>query len=281
MREEQATMTSGLMPAPLDIAGISVVPFASYDQALECIEENIEAENKSFWVAINPLKMYAAWRKPDLLNLLRQTNVGFCDGVGVSLASRILHGQRINRITGCDLFFKLLCLASRKDWGVYLLGASAESNAAAYAELQKRSPGLRIAGRQDGYFEDSQKVVEHINASGADLLFVAMGSPKQEDWICQHRHAIDAKFCMGVGGSFDVASGSVSRAPKLFCRTGTEFLFRILSEPRKRWIHPKILLCYLLKILRTKLSGLRVPKKRKPPVFRTRNNIGTFHRTSG
>jgi N-acetylglucosaminyldiphosphoundecaprenol N-acetyl-beta-D-mannosaminyltransferase len=222
--------------------------------------------------------MCAAWREPNLLNLLRQTNVGFCDGVGVSLASRILYGQRINRITGCDLFFKLISLASRKDWSVYLLGASAESNAAAYSELQRSSPGLKIAGRQDGYFKNSQKVVEQINASGADLLFVAMGSPRQEDWICRHRHAIDAKFCMGVGGSFDVASGSVSRAPKLFCATGTEFLFRILSEPRKRWIHPKILFCYLLKIFRTKLSDVRMRKKRKPPVLRTRDDTEMLHR---
>ncbi len=273
MRHDQPGVKDDLFPASLDIAGISVVPFASYQHALDCVEETVESNQKSFWVAINPIKIHAAWKKPDLLNLLRQSNVGFCDGVGVSIASRILHGQRINRITGCDLFFRLLSLASKKDWGIYLLGASAESNAAAHAELQKTFPDLRIAGVQHGFFADSQKVVEQINASRADLLFVAMGSPRQEDWICRHREAISAKFCMGVGGSFDVVSGNVTRAPRLFCMTGTEFLYRILSEPRKRWVHPKILLCYLLKILQTRLAETAAPKKRKPLVLSARDNV--------
>ncbi len=260
--QDQATLTNEVIPASLDIAGIPVVPFASYDQALECAEEIIESNQKSFWVAINPIKIYNAWYQPDLLNLLRQSNVGICDGVGVSIASRILHGRSINRITGCDLFFRLLSLACRKDWSIYLLGASAQSNAAACSALQKRFPGLRIAGRQDGFFKDSQKVVEQINASGADLLFVAMGSPRQEDWISRHRQAIHARFCMGVGGSFDIAAGRITRAPKLFCKTGTEFLYRILSEPRKRWAHHKILFRYLLKIVKAKLSGVSVLESR-------------------
>jgi len=256
--QDKTTMGPETVPASLDIAGIQVVPFASYDQALQCIEETIESNQRSFWVAINPIKIYNAWRKPDLLNVLRRATVGICDGVGVSIASRILNGRSISRITGCDLFFKLLSLASRKDWRVYLLGASAESNAAAYAGLKKRFPRLRIVGRQDGYFEDSQQVVEQINASKADLLFVAMGSPKQEGWISRHRQAINARFCMGVGGSFDIAAGSIARAPKLFCRTGTEFLYRILSEPRKRWAHHKILYSYLLKVIHAKLCGVHV-----------------------
>ncbi|MHC4118266.1 MAG: WecB/TagA/CpsF family glycosyltransferase [Planctomycetota bacterium] len=167
-------------------------------------------------------------------------------GVGISIASRILHGRGIKRCTGCDLFFQLLSLASQKQWGIYLLGASAESNADARRELQKMYPDLRIVGWQDGYFKDSEKVVEHINSSGADLLFVAMGSPKQEYWIGRHRHDINASFCMGVGGSFDIASGGLKRAPKIFRITGTEFLFRLMLEPRKRWVNQKVLFSYLL-----------------------------------
>lgn len=262
LKTEETATISRAVPTSLDIAGIPVVPFISYDQALECAAETIESNQKSFWVAINPIKIYNAWGKPDLLDILRRTTVGICDGVGVSIASWILHGRRINRITGCDLFFRLLSLASRKDWGVYLLGASPASNAAACVNLKRRFPGLRIVGRQDGYFGDSQEVVERINASAADLLFVAMGSPKQEDWINRHRQDIHAKFCMGVGGSFDIASGDVTRAPRLFCRTGTEFLYRILAEPRKRWAHLRILLSYLLKITKTRLFGVSVLRRR-------------------
>lgn len=232
-----------------------MVPFETYDQALESIEGIVESRRKSFWVAINPLKIYHAWHDPHLLDLLRRTDVGICDGIGVSIASRILRGRGIKRITGCDLFFKILALAAKKEWGVYILGASAESNAGAKRNLERMFPGLRIVGSRDGYFEDSQEVIEQINASGADLLFVAMGSPKQEYWISRHRQAIDASFCMGVGGSLDVAAGNVKRAPWFFRVTGTEFLFRFALEPRKRLSHQKTLLYFLLQVIGKRFSG--------------------------
>ncbi|MCP4609808.1 MAG: WecB/TagA/CpsF family glycosyltransferase [Planctomycetes bacterium] len=261
MTETQILNKQAHIPSPIDIMGIPVVPFESYDQALKCVEETIDSNRKSFWVAINPIKIYNAWHKPELLNLLRQTDVGICDGVGVSIASRILNGRSIKRCTGCDLFFKLLSLASRKKWGVYLLGASAESNAAARSELQKMYPNLRIVGWQDGYFEDSQSIIEQINFSRANLLFVAMGSPKQEHWIWRHRQAIGANFCMGVGGSFDIASGGLRRAPKIFRMTGTEFLFRLMKEPRKRWRIQKVLFSYFLRVIYKRLFGLAAPAK--------------------
>ncbi|OHB63297.1 MAG: hypothetical protein A2Y77_06755 [Planctomycetes bacterium RBG_13_62_9] len=253
--EKQVVEEPACIPAQLNIAGIPVVPFETYDHALEGIEWAIESNRKSFCAAVNPIKMYNAWHDPELLKLLQQTDITICDGVGVSIASRIIHGRGIKRITGCDLFFKLIGLASAKGWGVFLLGASAESNAAARAELQRTYPNLRIVGWQDGYFKDSGEVIEKINASKADLLFVAMGSPKQEYWIARHRQAINARFCMGVGGSFDIAAGAIRRAPKIFRMTGTEFLFRFALEPRKRLSHQKILLYFLLRVIGRKLSG--------------------------
>ena len=257
MTARQAQQAHKCTPAPLDITGIPVVPFETYDQALKSVEQSIEAGRRSFCVAINPIKIYNAWHDPELLTLLRQADFGICDGVGVSIASRLLHGRSIKRITGCDLFFRLLGLASEKGYGVFLLGASTQANAAARAALQKTHPELQIAGWHDGYFQDSQKVVEEINASGADLLFVAMGSPKQEQWIWRHRQSIKASFCMGVGGSLDIASGSLRRAPRVFRMTGTEFLFRFALEPRKRLVHQLILLRFLLRVLGRKLSGRR------------------------
>jgi N-acetylglucosaminyldiphosphoundecaprenol N-acetyl-beta-D-mannosaminyltransferase len=245
------------MPTPLSITGIPVTPFETYDQALDCVEQTIEAGRKLFCVAINPIKIYNAWRDPELLQLLRQADMGLCDGVGVSIASRILYGRSLKRITGCDLFFRLVGLASEKGYGVFLLGASAQANAAARAALLKTYPDLRIIGWHDGYFQDSQKVVGEINASGADLLFVAMGSPKQEQWIWRHRQALKASFCMGVGGSFDIASGNLKRAPKVFRMTGTEFLFRFALEPRKRLAHQMILLRFLLRVLARKVRGAK------------------------
>lgn len=261
---ETRTESSGWMPAPqspphLDIVGVPVTPFKSYDQALNCLENAIAAGCKWFCAAVNPIKIHDAWHDPELKRLLRQVDILICDGMGVAKASEILYGRRIQRITGCDLFFALLSIASRRQWGVYLLGASRESNSAACQALKQRYPALKIAGARDGYFEDSAEVVEDINASGAKLLFVAMGSPKQEHWISRHRDAIHANLCMGVGGSFDVAAGRVKRAPRIFRMTGTEFFFRFAMEPRKRLSHQKVLLDFTKRVLWTRLSGPRHP----------------------
>ena len=243
------------IPRAVNVAGVPVVPFESYDQALACIEATVEAREKSFWVAINPQKCFRAWHESNLLDLLNRADVGICDGVGVSIAARILHGQAIKRCTGCDLFLKVLPCAAKKGWGVFMLGASTESNTGACARLQQTYPDLRIVGHQDGYFTDSAQVVEQINASGADLVFVAMGSPTQEYWIAKHRELIDAPFCMGVGGSFDVVSGRIRRAPGIFRRTGTEWLFQLLTEPHKRFKRQTVYVPFMLRVVSKKLLG--------------------------
>ncbi|MFC1793342.1 WecB/TagA/CpsF family glycosyltransferase [Planctomycetota bacterium] len=244
------------IPRPVRIMGIPVVPFKSYDQAIECVGKIIESDSKSLWIAINPIKIYHAWHKPELMELMRQADVGICDGVGVSIASRILHGKSIVRCTGCDLFIRLISEASRKGWSVYMLGASAKSNSAARANLQKRYPNLRIVGWHDGYFKDSNMIIEEINSCGTNLLFIAMGSPKQENWIQNNWQAINTNICMGVGGSFDIASGGIRRAPKIFRMTGTEFLYRLACEPCKRWKIQKVLIPYLLQIIGKKTVDL-------------------------
>ena len=255
MAGQSAMVRQAHPPAPINVMGVSISPFESYDQALESIERTIKSGRKSFWVAINPQKCYRAWHDRELMDILGQADVGICDGVGMSVASKILHGQSIQRCTGCDLFFQLLSLASQKGWGVYLLGASPESNAGACAKLREKYPGLRIVGRQDGYFKDSRAVVKRINASKAKLLFVAMGSPKQEYWIWRHREAINAAFCMGVGGSFDVASGRLKRAPKIVQKMGTEFLFQLITEPHKRWPRQKVYFPFMLRVIGEKFFG--------------------------
>ena len=241
------------IPESINVMGAPVTPFNSYGQAIDCIEEVINKELKAFCVAINPLKIYQAWKKTDLLNILQEADVCICDGIGVSIASKILNGQSIKRCTGCDLFFELVSIASRKGWGIFMLGAAAEVNEAARTNLQNQYPGLKIAGWNDGFFDDSAAMIEKINSSQAKILFVAMGSPKQEYWIWQHLKSMNINFCMGVGGSFDVAAGNLNRAPKVFRKTGTEFLFRLAKEPQKRWKMQKDLFPYFVQVIGKKL----------------------------
>ena len=143
----------------------------------------LESGEKAFSAAINPEKIYRASYDHEVRDLLNQAEICICDGVGAALAVRVLHGKQIGRITGVALFFELIKAAADKQWKVFLLGAGPDVNEGATQKLQEDYPSLQIVGRQDGYFQDSNKVVADINASGAQLVFVAMGSPKQEIWI--------------------------------------------------------------------------------------------------
>jgi len=243
------------VPAPVDVMGIPVTPFESYDHAVNCIADAIDAGRKSFWVAINPQKIYRAGRDDRLLKILQNdADVGICDGVGVSVASRILYRRFITRCTGCDLFFALVAAAERKNWRVFMLGAEAESNRLACVKLQEKHPDLQIVGRQDGYFDNSADVVAKINASGADMLFIAMGTPTQEYWISEHRRQLRPLFCMGVGGSFNVAAGTVRRAPKIFQKMGAEFIYQLMMEP-KRIKRQIVYAPYMISVLKERFFG--------------------------
>lgn len=237
----ETDVSNDILPEVIRVMGVPVTPFASYAEAVDCVGRVIASRRKTLCVAMNPEKLYRAQRDAALRSLLRSADIGICDGVGVALAARLLYGRRLTRCTGVDLFQNLVAAAATRGWKVFLLGASPESNETASRRLVEQHPGLRIVGRQDGYFGEVGPVIEQINASGADMLFVAMGSPRQEFWITEHRAALDVPFFMGVGGTLDVISGAARRAPAICRRTGTEFLYRLLSDPRRvrrQWVLP-------------------------------------------
>lgn len=246
--------SAALPPAALRLMGVDVTPLASYEEALACIEQVLQRGVKSFWVAINPQKMYRAWREPSVLEVLEKADAGICDGIGVSLAARILRGVRLPRITGCDLFHHIIPRAAARGWGIYLLGASPEASRLAAEKLQGQYPALRIVGRQDGFFKDDAQVVRQINEARPDLLFVAMGSPRQEFWIARHMGAINARFFMGVGGTLDVAAGLNRRAPRVLRAVGLEFLYQLVTQP-KRWRRQIVYVPFTLRVLGRRLSG--------------------------
>jgi N-acetylglucosaminyldiphosphoundecaprenol N-acetyl-beta-D-mannosaminyltransferase len=253
------------LPLPYKLLGVNVTPLTSYEQALEAIGGIIAGGPKSFWAAINPQKMYRAWREPSVLEVLGKTQAGICDGIGVSLAARILSGTRLRRITGCDLFNRLVPCAAQRGWSIFLLGASPQANRLAAERLQQQYPALKIAGRCDGYFKDDEQAVRQINQARPDLLFVAMGSPRQEFWIAQHMGRIDARFFMGVGGSLDVAAGLSRRAPRVMRALGLEFFYQLITQP-KRWRRQIVYVPFILRVLSHKIRGRpleQVPQGRR------------------
>lgn len=247
--KEQSTDMSSNLPCALNVLGVNVHPFCGYAEAVRCISQRLRARQKTFVVAINPEKIQKARHEPRLRKVLGGAEIGLCDGIGTVLAVRLLHKRRIPRITGIQLFFELAQAAAEKKWRIFLLGASPESSVIAVEKLMERFPDLVIAGRQDGYFQDSAAVVKTVNASDADLLFVAMGSPRQELWITEHRDELATPFCMGIGGTMDVLSGQAKWAPRLFRRTGTEFIYRLVCEPR-RWRRQIVLPVFFWNVLR-------------------------------
>ena len=157
------------------------------------------------------------------------------DGIGVVLASRLLGTPLPERIPGVELAERAIGVAARAGKRVYLLGARPGVAEEAAARLLARHPGLVIAGVRDGYFgnDENAAVVAAIARSGADLLLVGMGAPKQELWIAEHFRRTGVKVAIGVGGALDVYAGRVRRAPAAFRRLGLEWAYRLAREPRR------------------------------------------------
>jgi N-acetylglucosaminyldiphosphoundecaprenol N-acetyl-beta-D-mannosaminyltransferase len=186
---------------------------------------------------VNAAKIVAANRDERLKQILREADLVTADGISVVWASRLL-GQRLKqRVTGIDLFQRLVKHAAERGLSVYLLGAREESVRGAVAQLTARHPNLQVAGYRNGYFDasESDAVADDINKSAADLLFVAMGSPAQEYWIALNLARTGVRFALGVGGSFDHVSGLARRAPRWMQRMGLEWLHRLICEPRRLW----------------------------------------------
>jgi N-acetylglucosaminyldiphosphoundecaprenol N-acetyl-beta-D-mannosaminyltransferase len=156
--------------------------------------------------------------------------------MGIVLGARFLGYNIPERVAGIDLFLKLISMSAKKNYPIYLLGSKDEVVKNTASKLQSLYPTINIAGYHHGYFwENEEEIVEKIKASGAKLLFVAITSPKKENFINRWKEKLGVTFVMGVGGTFDVVSGKVKRAPLWMQKYGLEWFFRIIQEPRRMW----------------------------------------------
>ena len=223
-------------PAEEMVLGVPVTCFASPGDAAAYVIQTIKKKEKTYCVAINPEKVWLARRDVAFHNIVKEATFHICDGVGAAAAVRILGGVKIPRVTGIELFLRLLALAEEARLTVFLLGGERATIEQAHDRMRRTYPHLRCAGYRDGYFreDESPSIVKGINGSKADILFVALGSPKQERWIAKYRGQLKTPLCMGGGGSRDVLGGRVKRAPRVFRATGTEWLYRLAKQP-SRW----------------------------------------------
>jgi N-acetylglucosaminyldiphosphoundecaprenol N-acetyl-beta-D-mannosaminyltransferase len=217
------------------IAGIPV-DNVTLDEAVERITGFVSSRTPHFGVAINPEKIIKAKGDSELEQALVQSDFNFCDGIGVIWAMRVFYRQRIReRVTGVDLFLRLLEAANEHGWRLYLLGGRPHVLEKVVTTVREQFPKATIAGSYHGYFSAHEEpgLAETIAASHADLIFVGMGSPKQENFIKGNLAAMNVPFAMGVGGSYNVLSGEYRRAPAAIQRMGLEWFYRFVLDPKR------------------------------------------------
>ena len=221
--------------APIELMGVRVCPW-TMEETLAEIARRLDQGKFTQHGVVNAAKVVNMGRDPALRDAVRSCDMINIDGMSLVVAGRLLGHGVPQRVAGIDLFLRLVALAETRGDAVYFLGAEEAVVARAVDALKARHPRLHVAGWHHGYFWDEEEAaVERIHGSGAELLFVAISSPRKEIFINRWRNRLGVAFAMGVGGSFDVVAGKTRRAPVWMQRCGLEWLYRVLQEPRRLW----------------------------------------------
>lgn len=202
-----------------------------------------------------------AKKDESLKNILNGGSIVIPDGIGLIYAAKIKKKNLPERVTGCDISFEMLDLAQREGYSIFLLGGKEGVAKEAGENLKKDYPNIKLAGVQNGYFkgahigysnhEEEKVIIETINNSGADILFVGLGAPKQEVWINENKGRLNCKVVIGNGGTVDILAGRIERAPEFFQKLGLEWLYRLVKDP-KRIKRQMVIPLFILTILFSK-----------------------------
>ena len=241
--------------------------------------------------AMNPEKSMQSHRDPVIRQLLQQSDVLIPDGIGTCIGARILNGVRMKRVPGSELMPELCTRAEREGLSIYLYGASPESNAGALKTIRATWPRLRIAGASHGFMppgtlddlsrlyspEAADTVAARIAAARPDIVFVGLGSPRQERWMADIGTHLPVGLFQGVGGTIDVLSGVARRAPPFWRNLGLEWFYRLMENP-KRWRRQMALPRYLSLVMRLKMApSQRNDGSGSPGNVRASHTLGGGH----
>ena len=209
----------------------------SLDETVAEVEKVIAAGVPTQHVVVNASKVNLMEADPKLAEIVNACPLINADGASIVWAAKKLGVPLSERVTGIDLFQRLVELSAEKGYKVYLFGAKEEVVSRVRAIFEERYPGIQIVGYRNGYFTeaDEPQIVADMAASGADMMFVAFSSPKKEYWVRKYLNQIGIPFVMGVGGSFDVVAGVIDRAPKWMQDHGLEWFYRFIQEPGRLW----------------------------------------------
>jgi len=220
--------------APVRLLGVRVDP-VSMAEAVERIRGRLRDGPPGYVVTLNTVMLGRAAKDADFRHIVDGAFLVAADGMGTLLAARIL-GLRIpERVAGVDLADRVCAVCAAEGFGLFLFGAAEGVADQAALHLRSRHPGLNVAGSQHGYGTiDDGALADAIRHTGAHLLLVALGSPRQEMWMDRWFGRTGARISIGVGGSLDVFAGRVQLAPPWMRKAGIEWLYRLIREPR-RW----------------------------------------------
>ena len=205
-----------------------------FDAFADELKERMTNNTKTFVVTANPETLMIGTETPEFDTVLKDERVIIVpDGIGVVKAANILKLPVKERVTGVEIVQKLLELLNEQKKSIYLLGAKKEVVDAFVSNIHEQYPNVIVSGYKDGYIKDKDAAFDEIAELKPDVVLVALGIPAQELLIYKHYDKFDKGIFVGVGGSFDVLSGMKKRAPKIFIKLNLEWLYRIVSEPKR------------------------------------------------
>ncbi len=241
----------------IEIFGVKIHNI-TFDEAVKEVETYLEGNQLRAIYTPNPEIVMGAKEDNRLRELLNKGDLITADGIGLIYASRVKKRPLKERVTGLDLSIKLLNMANENNYSLYLLGGKDGVAKAAAENIKKDYPNIRIAGYHHGYFkgshtgynshEEEMEVIEDINHSNPDIIFVGLGFPRQEIWIDSNKEKIRGKVIIGNGGVMDILSGNLKKTPEFIRKIGLEWLHRLIREPsriKRQMVIPK----FMLKVL--------------------------------
>lgn len=235
---------------PVKILDVPVHPL-TMGEAVSVLEESITSGEQAFVVTANAEIIMMCQEDAGYKKIVsHDAQLVLPDGAGAVWAGRHLGYKVPERVAGFDLYCQLLDKAAQKGYKAFFFGGSPGIAEAAKAKSEELYPGVQVVGCRNGYFkeEESQAIIDEINTSGADMLFAALGAPKQEKWLVRYREQLKPKILMGIGGSFDVFAGKMERAPKWMQDASLEWLFRLYKQP-SRFMRMMALPKFVLKVV--------------------------------
>ena len=234
--ERKKSMDSLLKLHTVNVLGIEVFSVRMAQLINICIE-HIDGKKTLLLGVVNVAKLVNCRKDAELHRSLMETDIILADGLPIIWLSRMLGDPLPERLAGIDIMYELLKEANNKNYRVFFLGAKSEVLQTMIKNTQRDYPNIAVAGYRDGYFgkEEEQDVARDIKESNADILFVGISSPKKENFLKNWLNYINVPICHGVGGSFDILAGVTKRAPIWMQRSGLEWLYRLIQEPRRMW----------------------------------------------